>query len=238
MGDVNVPPIHIMAAADRNGGIGFKGGLPWKIPEDWTYFLKTVTRKQHGNDKIVWIIGRKTWEIWMSNQEANILKIDEVSKLTKSLVIIIMTRQKNPTVLKDNDDSLPEHCFASSWNEVLGKISQIENVSVAWNLGGPDVYHAQLNSGYLDSSKLYLTDIDEEFECDAFFPDLTAFGIKHGVNQSRKKIENCMHTATSTSLDPDSSVDEEMIISYEDRPLTLYFKVYKFIRNVNSLIIE
>ena len=31
--------------------------------------------------------------------------------------------------------------------------------------------------------RLYLTDIDGEFECDAFFPDLTAFGIAHITNE-------------------------------------------------------
>ena len=37
-------PVNIIAAVDLNGGIGLNGGLPWRITEDWSYFLNLVTR--------------------------------------------------------------------------------------------------------------------------------------------------------------------------------------------------
>lgn len=43
----------ILAAADRNWGIGFEGGLPWKVPEDLKWF------KQRTLGKTV-VMGRKT----------------------------------------------------------------------------------------------------------------------------------------------------------------------------------
>lgn len=38
------PVIHMIAAVEKNGGIGLNGTLPWRIEEDWRYFLNHVTR--------------------------------------------------------------------------------------------------------------------------------------------------------------------------------------------------
>ena len=47
--------LTLIAARDRNGAIGRKGGLPWSIPED----LKFFQRETVGGAVIM---GRKTWE--------------------------------------------------------------------------------------------------------------------------------------------------------------------------------
>lgn len=49
------PEIGIIAAFDLAGGMGFRGGLPWDIPEDLKYF-KSVTEGH------TVIMGRKTYE--------------------------------------------------------------------------------------------------------------------------------------------------------------------------------
>ncbi|MGL5397321.1 MAG: dihydrofolate reductase [Shewanella sp.] len=49
------PEIGIVAAFDLAGGMGYKGGLPWNIPEDLKYF-KSVTEGH------TVIMGRKTYE--------------------------------------------------------------------------------------------------------------------------------------------------------------------------------
>ncbi len=33
-------PIYMILAVARNGAIGLKGKLPWKLPEEWKYFLE------------------------------------------------------------------------------------------------------------------------------------------------------------------------------------------------------
>ncbi len=35
-------PVHIIVAVARNGAIGLKGKLPWKLPEEWKYFVETT----------------------------------------------------------------------------------------------------------------------------------------------------------------------------------------------------
>ena len=47
--------IHLIWAQDKNGGIGYKGQLPWHIPEDLQNFKKLTL-----NSTI--LMGRKTWE--------------------------------------------------------------------------------------------------------------------------------------------------------------------------------
>jgi len=41
---MEVTPVHMIAAVEKNGGIGLNGALPWRIEEDWRYFLNHVTR--------------------------------------------------------------------------------------------------------------------------------------------------------------------------------------------------
>lgn len=48
-------PISLIAAVDKNGGIGIDNKMPWHIPADLKYFKQVTT------DKVV-VMGRKTFE--------------------------------------------------------------------------------------------------------------------------------------------------------------------------------
>ena len=45
----------IAACLDKNMGIGFKGKLPWNIPEDLKYFFETTNRN-------IVVMGHNTWK--------------------------------------------------------------------------------------------------------------------------------------------------------------------------------
>jgi dihydrofolate reductase len=59
------------AALAKNGGIGYKNGLPWSIPGDWEYF-QNITTKAYGDQKVIYesatewnnvvILGRLSYE--------------------------------------------------------------------------------------------------------------------------------------------------------------------------------
>lgn len=52
----------IMVAVTDSGGMGHKGGLPWKsLPADMAYFKSLTTSCTHGLRNAV-IMGRNTWE--------------------------------------------------------------------------------------------------------------------------------------------------------------------------------
>lgn len=74
----NYPNINIVGACDHNQVIGYKGKLPWDIPEEMNHFQKTTR-----NSTV--ICGRKTYE------SMNYLKNRET---------IVLTRTKNYDKIK------------------------------------------------------------------------------------------------------------------------------------------
>lgn len=55
MSDVTDPRVTLILARARNGVIGAKGGLPWRLPEDLAFFKRTTMGHPI-------VMGRKTWE--------------------------------------------------------------------------------------------------------------------------------------------------------------------------------
>ena len=51
----SLPPIAFYVAVSRNGVIGYRGGLPWRLPSDLKRFRSMTMGKPI-------IMGRKTWE--------------------------------------------------------------------------------------------------------------------------------------------------------------------------------
>lgn len=49
------PSITLIAALDRNRGIGFEGDMPWRLPGELKHFKETTMGKPI-------VMGRKTWE--------------------------------------------------------------------------------------------------------------------------------------------------------------------------------
>lgn len=61
--------------------------------------------------------------------------------------------------------------------EALVKIQEPElNIENIWIVGGNSVYREAMESPYYN--KIYLTRVKGNFECDAFFPELTKDFIK------------------------------------------------------------
>ena len=55
MNAAKTPRITLILARARNGVIGAKGGLPWRLPEDLAFFKRTTMGHPI-------VMGRKTWE--------------------------------------------------------------------------------------------------------------------------------------------------------------------------------
>ena len=50
------------------------------------------------------------------------------------------------------------------------KLLKKENYNTVWLIGGAQVYESMINNDMINS--IYYTEIDEEFECDTFFPEI------------------------------------------------------------------
>ncbi len=147
-------PFQIIVAIDKNNGIGAKGQLPWHIPEDLKYFKKITTQCQSEDLENVVIMGRKTWE-----------SIPEKFKPLPDRLNVVLSTNK--------DYKVPEGVIlATGFDEAFALlegpdiISRWEQVFV---IGGAGIFRTALELGACQG--LFVTFIDESFECDTFFPD-------------------------------------------------------------------
>jgi dihydrofolate reductase len=131
--------IAAISANDR--GLGDKGDLLWKIPEDLKRF-RDLTR---GHPVVM---GRKTWE-----------SLPENVRPLPGRVNFVVTRQHDyeahgATVVANLDTALSAAELAPGGEEVFV-------------IGGGEIYTAALPR----ADKLYMTLIDAEKPADAFFPE-------------------------------------------------------------------
>lgn len=139
----------LIAAVSKDGGIGKQGNLPWRVKEDLTFFSRIT--KGDGNNAV--IMGRKTW---------NSLGGKHLPGRDNYILSSTLDYEKE-----------------ASGNVIqsFGSITTMEahidvrNYDDVWVIGGSEIYKQYLDSDKVDTC--YLTQIDQLFECDTFFPSLS-----------------------------------------------------------------
>lgn len=137
--------ISIIAAAAKNGVIGSRGGIPWDIPADRAYFRKMTTGG-------VVIMGRMTYE--------------SIGFPLPNRYNIIVSRSKRFSgKMLRSAESLEEAIkLAESYSE------SHENISGIFLCGGQRIYA----DGLKYAGRIYLTELDDEYDGDRFFPEFSA----------------------------------------------------------------
>ncbi|MFA6521489.1 MAG: dihydrofolate reductase [Candidatus Gracilibacteria bacterium] len=154
----------LIAAADKNLGIGIKGRLPWKLRKDMQFFQKTTI----GEGANAVVMGRATWE-----------SLPQAHKPLKSRLNIILTR--------DEIAATPEGAFmARSIDEAL-KIAERNNCERVFIIGGAKTYEQAIN--HPECREIFLTEIDAQVECDTFFPKIDTTKFKK-ISESEVEEEN------------------------------------------------
>jgi dihydrofolate reductase len=143
--------MNLIVAHCRNRGIGFKNTLPWKLTLDM-YRFKNLTIGD-GNNAVV--MGRNTWKSLP-------LKFRPLPKRTN----IVLTTKSDDT-LNNIDPSVPKFFPSLSTAEYYCSAAQIDNI---WIIGGEILYKEALQ--YENLKKIYVTHIDQDYECDTFFPEI------------------------------------------------------------------
>ena len=147
--------IKIIAAVCKNNGIGKNNSLPWKSKSDLKFFSETTK----GNFNNAVLMGRKTWE-----------------SLNKPLInrfnIIISSKKL--------DDSLPNvKVFKNIDDAIL--FSNSKNFDTLWVIGGAQIYKTFLNHYCNLIQECFITQIEEEHDCDTFFPNLNNWKISDNL---------------------------------------------------------
>ena len=137
--------INIIAAIAKNRVIGYKGGLPWHIPADLKYFKRLTS----GNNSAI-IMGRKTWD---------------------SLPVKPLPNRRNFVLTQNNFHStFPDGLVLKNPDDII-TLKKIYNE--IWIIGGQSIYEEYIEKPYID--KLYLTEIDDTFEGDTYFPEIPSY---------------------------------------------------------------
>lgn len=136
--------ISLIAAIDKNRGIGKDNKMPWKIQEDLNWFRYHTTHKPI-------VMGRNTFES----------------------IGLALPKRENLVLTSRIIGFKPEITTFQSIAEVLAYTATDREVMV---IGGASIYRQFLPF----ATRLYLTEIDKEFNCDTYFPgwDKSKF-VKH-----------------------------------------------------------
>jgi dihydrofolate reductase/thymidylate synthase len=157
--------ISVIVATTQKGGIGKDGALPWKLPEDMAHFKKVTTAAADGKTNAV-IMGRKTWE-----------SIPPKFRPLSNRVNVVLSRSSaDPTFASGFPSDV---LVASSVKDAVAQLATRDDISEIFAIGGESVYKEAVDMA--SCSRIFLTRIAKDIECDAFFPafDESLFTVKH-----------------------------------------------------------
>ncbi|MFI5240903.1 MAG: dihydrofolate reductase [Microgenomates group bacterium] len=147
---MKTPIISIVAAIDKNNGIGRGNKMAWRIREDLIR-LSNMTR-----GKIV-ILGRNSYESMAGYYDVS-------GKPMPAREYIVVTHQKDFKSSRNNTYT------ALSIDDALKRANESGEDEV-FIIGGAQIFKQTISL----ADKLYLTLVNKDFGCDTFFPDYNQF---------------------------------------------------------------
>lgn len=139
--------LSLIVAKDKKNGIGIENKLPWHLKKELRYFKEITTKKEDPKKQNALIMGKKTWESLPKKPLP-----DRVNVVLSQRVIALEHAHVFPSLTK-------ALVFLSD--------TRIENVFI---IGGSRVFQSCLALPELKT--LYITQIDKDFVCDCYFPDI------------------------------------------------------------------
>ena len=147
----------IIAAMDSQRGIGLGGKLPWRLQGDMYHFRQISV----GRGKNAVIMGRNTWE--------------SLPKKFRPLP------QRLNVVLSRQSLNLPGAVLSANSLTAALELPEVKLAEEVFIIGGAHVYAQAIV--HPDCHKIYLTEIEGDFGCDAFFPEIPLGFSKVSVSE-------------------------------------------------------
>lgn len=142
-------PFSIVVAADRAGGIGKNGQLPWHLPGDMAYFKRLTLEPPSAGLRNAVIMGRKTWQSIPSKFRP-------------------LGGRINVVITSDSTLDLPESVArVDSFAAAIASVMDVNSLGSVFVIGGAQVYRQALE--HPDLEFVYLTRVHATFDCDATF---------------------------------------------------------------------
>ena len=160
-------PINGIVAMCNDNGIGISNALPWKLPGDMKYFQCLTTGR--GRNAIV--MGKNTWLStgFLKNRDHFILS---------STLKIDRNRGNNRIKTFVSIDELLMY-IASPLSHDYDNI---------WIIGGSQIYKSFIHANIMHS--IYITRIDDDYSCNAYFPELPDNYLLNNSEPSAEKTQN------------------------------------------------
>jgi len=149
--------IYIISAVDKNFGIGIKNALPWSFKSDMKHFKEITSTTKDPNKRNAVLMGRKTWE-----------SLPEKYRPLPDRLNIILSRSQTKNLNEEIPKDPNPTALVSSFIEAFSILNDdIENLFI---IGGEGVYKQAISLEEIDG--IYLTEIENEYEVDTFFPKI------------------------------------------------------------------
>lgn len=171
---INGHSIYLIAATDNKGGIGKHGLLPWHLKKEMAYFSRVTKKVEiHGKQNMV-LMGRSTWE-----------SIPKKYRPLPHRFNVILTRNVDYLVTGASVASSIEEAFSLA----------DDSIETIFIIGGGRVYKETIQYPQLDG--IYLTEIQYDFDCDTFFPqlppDLSQKEILYSDSEGKYHFNYCLY---------------------------------------------
>ena len=145
----------LIAAVCSDGGMGYKGKLPWPhCKADMAHFAKRTTGG--GNNAV--IMGKKTWD-------------SIPARPLRNRANLILSSHASDQSDQPDQSEQPEHWFATMPD--LFAHLESANYDEVWIIGGASIYEqflAMHATGEIRIDEMCVTTMEPMCKCDTFFP--------------------------------------------------------------------
>tara|TARA_B100000424_G_C22944154_1_gene502422 strand:- start:2989 stop:3522 length:534 start_codon:yes stop_codon:yes gene_type:complete len=173
--------INGIVALSKNNGIGKNNAIPWYLKSDLKRFQKLTT----GNGNNAVIMGKNTWNSipFLKNRDHFIL----------STSLNIHEKKENQSIIS-----------FKNIDELFLFLKQ-KNYDSLWVIGGSQIYDLFMKLNIIN--ELFITVIDEDYDCDTFFPEIpSSYLIKeeqvlHEKTSNNNNIKMVIYKSTYHNTD-------------------------------------
>lgn len=147
--------VNLITAIDKNNGIARKNKIPWRIKEDYNFFMDVTKKEYVKNKKNAVIMGKNTWKQLP----------DSFRGLKDRINVVVSSTMSNDELNNDNYTKSDVH-LVNSLDQSLDLCRKLD-VGKIFIGGGSNIYKEALLKNIVD--EIYLTKIDKDYNCDTFF---------------------------------------------------------------------
>ena len=173
-GDPTGPGFSIVVAMDKRRGIGNKGGLPWpKLKGDMKFFREITTHPDRAVAEVLHGLAAGDGAVTYSADSCNAVLMGRKTWESLPAAYRPLPGRLNGVLSRAGFEAGDDAEVWESLDHALEDLDDTAGVGGLFVIGGAQIYAAAL--AHPDCARLYVTEIDAEFPCDAFFPETPDF---------------------------------------------------------------